>query len=79
MTIVGALVPLVSTWFLLRLIPGKVCSFIYLFFLRLAPELTSVANLFFFFSPKHPGMCLYILVVSASGCAMWDATSAWPD
>ena len=33
---------------------------------------------FFFFSPKPPSTQLCILVVRASGCAMWDATSAWP-
>ena len=50
-------------------------------FLRLAPELTSVANLLIFlsFSPKPPSTWLHILVVSPSGCAMWDAVSAWPD
>ena len=33
---------------------------------------------FFFFSAKPPSTWLCILVVSASGCAMYT-TSAWPD
>ena len=33
----------------------------------------------FFLSLKPPGTQLYIPVVSVSGCAMWDAISAWPD
>ena len=58
--------------------------FVFNFFLRLAPELTSVANLplflfFFFFFPKAPSTYLYILVVGPSGSAMWDAASEWPD
>ena len=62
----------------------KVISKKKIFLNRLAPELTSVANLllffsFFFFSPKSPSTYLYILVVSPSGCAMWDTASAWPD
>ena len=41
-------------------------------FLRLAPELTSVANLLFFpFVLKSPSTQLYILIVGPSGCAMW--------
>ena len=48
------------------------------FLLRSAPELTSVANLlhlfFLLLLPRVP-----ILVVSASGCVMCDATSAWLD
>ena len=34
---------------------------------------------FFFFSLKSSSTQLQILVVSASGCAMWDAASTWPD
>ena len=34
---------------------------------------------FSFFSPKPPSTQLYIPVVSASRCAMWDAASAQPD
>ena len=50
-------------------------NYISFFLLRLVLELTSVANFLFFFfflSPKPPSTQLYILVVSASGCAIWD-------
>ena len=30
-------------------------------------------------SPQSPPVHSCILVVSASSCVMWDATSAWPD
>ena len=33
----------------------------------------------FFFSQKPPSTYLYALVAGPSGCAMWDATSAWLD
>ena len=55
------------------------------FFKRLAPELTTVANLLFsflstfFFSLNPPSTELYILVVGPSSCGMWDAASMWPD
>ena len=47
----------------------------------MAPELTSVANLFFFPSSpqKSPSAPLYTPVVGPSDCGMWDAASAWPD
>ena len=47
----------------------------------IATELTSIANLPFFFpSPQStPSTWLYILVVGPSGSAMWDAASAWLD
>ena len=35
-----------------------------------------ILNFLLLLLPKAPQ---YILVVSASGCAMWDAASAWPD
>ena len=50
-----------------------------IFFLRLAPELTFVANLFFSSSSQSAPVHSCILVVGPSGSAMWDAASAWPD
>ena len=47
--------------------------------LLLCVGLPVVVIFFLFFSPKPPSTWLYIVVVRASGCAMWDATSAWPD
>ena len=54
------------------------------FFLRLASELITVANLFFLFFllflPKSPQyIAVYILVVGPSGFSMWDITSTWPN
>ena len=49
---------------------------------KIGPELTSVANLLFFFFPlpKAPRyIVVYILVVGSSPYSMWDATSAWLD
>ena len=36
---------------------------------------------FSLFLPKAPPLrsCIVFLVVGPSSCAMWDATSAWPD
>ena len=38
-------------------------------------------SFFFFplFLPKSPQYIVVYLVVGPSSCAMWDATSAWPD
>ena len=65
---------------------SELCVLVYqveiiiIIFKRLAPKLTSVANLaFFFFSLKPSSTQLYILIVGPSGSAMWDAASAWPD
>ena len=53
------------------------------FFFRLAPELTTVCQSFFFFSafslqipPTHS--CVF-LVVGPFSCGMWDTASMWPD
>ena len=46
----------------------------------MAPELTSVANLLFFFFLFFPKpLPSYILVAGPYGCALWDTASAWPD
>ena len=74
-----------STVYLTRgMLPGSQPVFIYLFFfLRLAPELITVANLLFFsaFSPQIPEVysCIFVLVVGPSSCGMWDAASTGPD
>ena len=57
---------------------------LYSFFLRLAPGLTTVANLFFFFLLYLPKPPLYTVVYLGcrsfqSSCGMWDAASTWPD
>ena len=56
------------------------------FFKRLAPELTTVANLLLFFLlfllKFHQYIIVYFslyLVVGLSSYGMWDAASAWPD
>ena len=54
----------------------------YEFFLKLAPELTTVANLlssFLLFLPKSLQYIVVYIVVGPSSCGMWDAASAWPN
>ena len=54
---------------------GVLLSFFRSFFLKIGPELPSVASLFFFFSTKPPTTEVYILVVGPSSSTMWDATT----
>ena len=66
------------------LVPQSTLSMIFYLFIYFKDwHLRSVANLIFFhlllLSKAHPSTLLYVLVVSASGCAVWDATSAWLD
>ena len=56
-------------------------SFLF-FFLKIGPELTSVANLLFLLLlllPKAPHYVVVYPSVGPSGRAVWDAASAWPD
>ena len=47
---------------------------------KIGPEPTSVANLLFFLLlPEAPQHMVVYSVSGPSGCAVWDAASAWPD
>ena len=52
---------------------------LFCFFLKIGTWANTSCQYFFFFSPKLHSTQLYILVVSASGCAMWDVAYAWPE